>query len=58
MQLSETSIQLFQEDGGDTHITKRQDYHNFTYNRVVFVGCYIEAYISPSILKKIFGIFT
>ena len=23
-----------------------------------FVGCYIEAYISPSILKKIFGIFT
>ena len=23
-----------------------------------FVGCYIEAYISPAILKKIFGIFT
>lgn len=23
-----------------------------------FVGCYIEAYISPHILKKIFGIFT
>ena len=47
----------FKRMAGDTHITKRQDYHNFTYNRVVFCGMLHRGIYQSIYIKEDFWYF-
>ena len=47
----------FKRTAGDTYITKRQDYHNFTYNRVVFCGMLHRGIYQSSYIKEDFWYF-
>ena len=47
----------FKRTAGDTYITKRQDYHNFTYNRVVFCGMLHRGIYQSIYIKEDFWYF-